>query len=168
MPLVESLVLSEDTPEASRPTKRVVPMSGVDLNSARSGRPRGRRAPDGTMWCLCCDTTIGTAENAAFCDVHRKERNKLKQRRARASMDVTPDARAVPGNAIDMVVEATENLMIEIGRATANFNREGRDTEEDEWINSLMLAAKELTLAVDRGLRPHSGYGSRRRAERGR
>jgi hypothetical protein len=71
----------------------------------------------------------------------------------------------VPAEVVDVIVSRTDRLQAALGRATAEFNAM-RNPPVGGWIDDLMLIAKDLTLAVDRGLRPVSTH--RRVSERER
>jgi hypothetical protein len=119
------------------------------------GNVRGRRAPDGTNWCRCCDTTISDHARAAFCLQHRTERNTQKQQ-ARRAQD-RPPVVGVRAEIVDTIVGRTDRLLSALGRATAEFNRLS-NPPVGSWIDDLMLVAKDLSLAVDYGLRPLSSH----------
>lgn len=56
-----------------------------------------------------------------------------------------------------MIVNRTDRLQAALGRATAEFNRMP-NPPVSTWIDDLMLIAKDLTHAVDHGLRPASAH----------
>jgi hypothetical protein len=151
-PLVQGLTLKPTTPPDSRPQEQPIPIEDVPLLFPRGGAT-GRLAPDGTNWCRCCDMTISTHAKAAFCDVHRRERNTAQQRAGRAQD--RPAVAGVQVETIDVIVSRTDLLQAALGRATQEFNRMPKPPV-GSWIDDLMLVAKDLTHAVDHGLRPLS------------
>lgn len=156
MPLDPGETLTASTPPGAHPPKPPVPIADVDLEAPSTGNLRGRRAADGTNWCLCCDTVIKPGALAVFCETHERERNTQLRRRKRTGQR----SAEVPIGLIDTIVEKTDVLAAHLGRATAYYNASGRDISDDDWINALMLASKDLFVAVDRGLRTHSSYRS--------
>ncbi|NEK86950.1 hypothetical protein GCU60_14490 [Blastococcus saxobsidens] len=148
----EGLTLDQVSNPASRPTEGPISMEDVPLRFP-TGDVRGRRAPDGTNWCRCCDTTISDHPKAAFCLPHRTERNTQKQQ-ARRAQD-RPPLVGVPAELVDVLVTRTDRLLTALGRATAEFNSM-KPPPVGSWIDDLMLVAKDLSLAVDYGLRPVS------------
>ncbi|TKJ33258.1 hypothetical protein [Blastococcus sp. CCUG 61487] len=154
MPLPEGIRLTKITPAESRPQEPIVPMEDVPLRFP-NGNPLGRRAPDNTNWCLCCDLTISPGPRAAFCADHRRERNTAAQRAGRGQE--RPPVVAVRTEIVDTIVSKTDRLHQVIGRATAEFNRTSQPLV-GSWIDDLMLVAKDLSLAVDYGLRPASSH----------
>lgn len=152
MPLPEGLRLTTRTPTESRPQQPVVAMEDVPLQFP-NGNPLGRRALDNTNWCLCCDLTISAGPKAAFCADHRRERNTAAQRAGRGQD--RPPVVGVPAEIVDTIVSKTDRLLLTLGRATAEFNRMAKPPV-GSWIDDLMLVAKDLSLAVDYGLRPVS------------
>ena len=162
MPQPEGLTLDQVSNPASRPSEGPISMEDVPLRFP-TGDVRGRRAPDGTNWCRCCDTTISDHPKAAFCLPHRTERNTQKQQ-ARRAQD-RPPVVGVPAEVIDVIVSRTDRLHTALGRATQEFNSM-RNPPVGGWVDDLMLIAKDLTRAVDAGLRPASA--NRRVSERER
>lgn len=154
MQLPEGMTLSAVTPAPSRPGDPPCPMEDVPLLFP-NGDVRGRRATDGTNWCRCCDTTISTHARAAFCQQHRTERNTQQQQALRAQD--RPQVVGVPADIVDTIVAKTDRLQAALGRATAEFNRMAKPPV-GSWIDDLMLIAKDLSLAVDYGLRPASSH----------
>lgn len=147
MALAPGITLTQDTPPVARPTERPIRMEDVPLVFA--GQPvRGRRAPDNSQWCLCCDTTISTRANAAFCDRHRTERNTQIAAGARVSVA------AIPTDAVEEIVRRTDAVMTALGRATVRFNAMP-NPPRGGWVDDLMLATKNLAGAVDGTLRPY-------------
>lgn len=162
MPLPEGIRLTKSTPAESRPREPVVTMEDVPLRFP-TGNPVGRRGLDNTNWCLCCDLTISPGPRAAFCAEHRRERNTLQQRAGRGQD--RPPVVGVPAEIVDTIVGKTDRLLETLGRATAEFNRMA-EPPVGSWIDDLMLVAKDLSLAVEYGLRPASSQ--RRVSERER
>lgn len=155
MPLPEGLGLTKMTSAESCPRQPIVAMEDVPLHFP-DGHPVGRRGLDNTNWCLCCDLTISPGPRAAFCADHRRERNTAQQRAGR-DQD-RPPVVGVPAEIVDTIVSKTDRLLQAIGRATAEFNRMAQPPV-GSWIDDLMLVAKDLSLAVDYGLRPASSQG---------
>jgi hypothetical protein len=152
VPLPEGIRLTPRTPEASRPQQPIVAMEDVALRFP-NGNAQGRRAQDNTNWCLCCDLTISPGPRAAFCADHRRERNTAQQRAGRGQD--RPPVVGVPAEIVDTIVSKTDRLLSTLGRATAEFNRMAQPPV-GSWIDDLMLVAKDLSLAVEYGLRPVS------------
>jgi hypothetical protein len=154
MPLSEGRTLSPAIAAESRPQEPFCAIEDVDVLFP-DGNVRGRRAPDATNWCRCCDTTISTNERAAFCATHRTARNTAQKKVDRG--EDRPRVVGVRLGAIDVVVSRTDRLQEALGRATAEFNRMPKPPV-GTWIDDLMLIAKDLTHAVDHGLRPVSSH----------
>ncbi|WNV74452.1 hypothetical protein [Geodermatophilus sp. DSM 44513] len=154
MPLPEGVPLDRVTSAASRPEEPACAMEDVPVLFP-DGDVRGRRASDGTNWCRCCDTTISTHARAAFCLQHRTERNTQIQQ-SRRGQD-RPPVVGVRAEVVDTIVGKTDRLLAALGRATAEFNRMP-NPPVGSWIDDLMLVAKDLSLAVDYGLRPVSSH----------
>lgn len=147
MALAPGITLSERTPTESRPREGYIRLEDVPLLFA--GRPvRGRPAPDNSQWCLCCDTTISTRANAAFCDHHRTARNT--QIAAGNRVPIAP----IPIEAVEEIVRRTDAVMTALGRASASFNAMP-NPPRGGWVDELMLATKNLAGAVEGTLRPH-------------
>ena len=96
---------------------------------------------------------VGAIRGAAAS--HRTERNTQKQQ-ARRAQD-RPPLVGVPAELVDVLVTRTDRLLTALGRATAEFNSM-KPPPVGSWIDDLMLIAKDLSLAVDYGLRPGSGH----------
>lgn len=154
MPLPEGIRLTARTPAASRPQQPVLAMDDVPLRFP-NGNPVGRRAQDNTNWCLCCDVTISPGPRAAFCADHRRERNTAHQRVGRGQD--RPPVVGIPVEILDVIVSRTDRLHTALGRASAEFNRMAKPPV-GSWIDDLMLVAKDLSHAVDNGLRPASSH----------
>ncbi len=152
MPLPEGSRLTKMTPAESRPQQPIVPMEDIPLYFP-NGHPIGRRGLDNTNWCLCCDLTISPGPKAAFCADHRRKRNTAHQRAGR-DQD-RPPVVGVRAEIVDTIVGKTDRLLETLGRATAEFNRMAQPPV-GSWIDDLMLVAKDLSLAVEYGLRPVS------------
>ena len=153
MPLVEGIEMSVSVPKESRPHQHPVLMEDL-LRLAPNGNPIARRGDDGTAWCACCDITISPHNRSAFCSTHRKERNTVLRRRARQEGPSTP--RTVPSDALDQVVEAADDLLAALGRASMEFPR--LPPMVADWVDDLMLATKTLSRAIDSGIRPYSNH----------
>lgn len=145
MPLAPGVPLTDATPTESRP--RDGRMRMVDVPVAFVGtKAKGRKAVDGSHWCRCCDTTISTNSNAAFCAQHQTERNSQIQRLREAhQVSQVP----VPVETIDSLLRIKAQLMEAIGEASAEFNRMD-PPPHGSWVDKLMRASKELALSADR------------------
>lgn len=109
-------------------------------------RAKGRKAPDGSHWCRCCNTTISLNSRAAFCNQHQVERNSQIKRLSEAH---TVNAAVVPVEAIDEVLARKRKLDEALGAAGAAF-RAMNPQPHGSWVDRLMLASKDLTFSVER------------------
>lgn len=109
-------------------------------------KAKGRKAPDGSHWCRCCNTTISLNSRAAFCNQHQVERNSQIKRFSEAH---TVNAALVPVEAIDEVLARKRKLDEALGAASAAF-RAMDPPPHGSWVDRLMLASKDLTHSVER------------------
>jgi hypothetical protein len=159
--------LTGRTPQASRPPSRdVEPL--LSLEDIGRDDVRARQAPDGTRWCVCCDTTSKQGRTGAFCSAHYKARSaKLKTLRreeqaaavAAAAATAAAAAQQAPAPIPDGMVLVDRNALVHVARMAtmmsahvARASRDYRDLNEPAWLDNLMLSAKNLDAAIQDGI----------------
>lgn len=124
-----------------------------------------RVAPDGTRWCRCCDLTAPAGKTSAFCSEHANDRrNNLKtirRKRDKEAAEVVAAASprsatsAVPVGKVLADVEALRFIAQQAHRMSAHVARASthyRELNEPQWLNNLMLSAKDLDAAIEQGI----------------
>ncbi|WP_143598292.1 hypothetical protein [Phycicoccus duodecadis] len=120
------------------------------LSVGTRDRAAARLATDGTRWCGRCDTTLRADSREALCATCRRDRNtEIQQaRRQQARAAARPVGLTVTSDTLERLLSANSTLQRKTSVASG-VNRPTNGQEQPPWLDELLVAAKNVAIAVD-------------------